>query len=171
MADGLAEPEADLGPLVSRARLELVKSQVESLVARGARLLLGGQRLEGPGFFYPPTALELSPARMREFDEEIFGPVVAVTPFASDQEALELANATRYGLAAYVYTRDLERAFWYAECLEAGGIGVNVNDVSELTMPFGGLKDSGIGRELGKYALDNYLVLKHVRFGVKGKRR
>ncbi len=165
IANGL-EPSAEMGPLVSAAYLERVHTQVEALQATGAKLLLGGQPLGGLGYFYPPTVLALSAEQMRSFDQEIFGPVVCVTPFQSDAEALELANGSSYGLAAYCYTQNLSRALWFATRLEAGGVGVNVNDVSELSKPFGGWKASGIGRELGAYALENYVALKHVRLGM-----
>ena len=99
--------------------------------------------------------------------EETFGPVAAVTRVASDDEAVELANATPYGLAAYVFGGDLDRCLRIAERLEAGGIGVNVNDVTELHAPFGGWKESGLGRELGPEGLDACLEAKHIRIALR----
>jgi acyl-CoA reductase-like NAD-dependent aldehyde dehydrogenase len=100
--------------------------------------------------------------------EETFGPVAAVATVRSEDEAVELANATPYGLAAYVFGNDLERCLRIATRLEAGGVGVNVNDVTELQAPFGGWKESGLGRELGPEGLESCLELKHIRIGLRG---
>ena len=103
---------------------------------------------------------------MRVMREETFGPVAPIMKFKTVDEAIQLANDTEYGLAAYIFTNDLKTAFRAAEGLEAGGIGVNVNNVVDLQAPFGGWKESGLGRELGHYGLDAYLETKHIRLGM-----
>lgn len=167
VADGLKVPDADMGPLISREAVSRMTEYVAEAVAQGARVLAGGVPLTngdyGKGHFFAPTVLVGVTEAMRCVREETFGPIAPILPFDHPYEALSRANATEYGLAAYVYTRDLERAMAAAQEIEAGGIGVNVNDVTELTMPFGGWKHSGIGRELGRYGLENYLQWKHVR--------
>lgn len=167
VADGLRVPDADLGPMISEAARQQVQEHVADALAKGARVLVGGGEPAGEeytrGFFYLPTVLvDVDPA-MRCMCEETFGPVAPITPFTTLDEALALANATEYGLAAYVYTRDLKTALDAAGRLESGGVGVNVNDITDLRMPFGGWKASGVGRELGRYGLESYLELKHIR--------
>jgi acyl-CoA reductase-like NAD-dependent aldehyde dehydrogenase len=170
VADGLAQPDADMGPLVNEAALSQVEAHVRDALGKGARLISGGEAIKDApfarGHFYKPTVLLDTTPEMLCMTEETFGPVAPIASFRRDDEVLHLANASRYGLAAYLYTRDLERAMRFAHEIEAGGVGINVNDVSELTMPFGGWKESGIGRELGRYGLENYLNWKHVRIGL-----
>jgi succinate-semialdehyde dehydrogenase / glutarate-semialdehyde dehydrogenase len=159
----------DYGPLFDSSTRERSVRHVEDAVARGAELVFGGRVPHGAdyehGWFYEPTVLAHATRQMLVMNEETFGPVAAITSVHSDEDAIALANATPYGLAAYVFGRDVERCLRIAERLEAGGVGVNVNDVTELQAPFGGWKESGLGRELGPEGLHSCLELKHVRIG------
>jgi acyl-CoA reductase-like NAD-dependent aldehyde dehydrogenase len=169
IGDGM-QPDAELGPMFSRAQRERTKEHVADAVENGADLLTGGKEPEGEayerGYFYRPTVLGNADHRMRVMKEETFGPVAPIMKFKTLDEAIALANDTEYGLAAYVFTNDLKTALRAAEGLEAGGIGVNVNNVVDLQSPFGGWKESGLGRELGRYGLDAYLETKHIRLGL-----
>ncbi len=118
------------------------------------------------GYFFRPTVLGRADHSMRVMREETFGPVAPIMKFKTVDEAISLANDTEFGLAAYIFTNDLKTALLAAEGLEAGGIGVNVNNVVDLQAPFGGWKQSGLGRELGHYGLDAYLETKHIRLGM-----
>lgn len=167
VADGLKVPDADMGPMISETARQHAREHVADAIAKGAQVLTGGREPEedeyARGFFYLPTALvDVDPA-MRCMSEETFGPVAPIARFSTLDEALAMANATEYGLAAYIYTRDLKTALDAAGRLESGGVGVNVNDITDLRMPFGGWKASGVGRELGRYGLESYLELKHIR--------
>jgi succinate-semialdehyde dehydrogenase/glutarate-semialdehyde dehydrogenase len=156
------EPGTDLGPLIDEAQRTKVHELVEDAVARGAQVLTGGRPPEGPGYFYPATVLgEVAPGS-RLLAEEIFGPVAPVVAFDSDEEALVAANATEFGLVAYVYTRELDRALRTAEALETGMIGLNQGIVSNPAAPFGGVKQSGFGREGGHEGIHEYLAVKYV---------
>ena len=160
------EPDTDVGPLIDEAQ----RGKVEELVAdardRGARALIGGERVAGPGFFFAPTVLAGVPDDARLLREEIFGPVAAIATFSSEAEALAAANRTEYGLVAYVYTRDLARAFRVCEGIETGMVGLNQGVVSNAAAPFGGVKQSGFGREGGFEGIGEYLETKYVAFGV-----
>jgi succinate-semialdehyde dehydrogenase/glutarate-semialdehyde dehydrogenase len=162
----------EYGPLFDGATRERADRHVRDAVARGAQLAAGGRAPDGGdydhGWFYQPTVLAGASPEMLVMNEETFGPVAAVARVRSDDEAVAVANATSYGLAAYVFGRDLERCLRIAERLEAGGVGVNVNDVTELQAPFGGWKESGFGRELGPEGLHACLELKHIRIGTHG---
>jgi succinate-semialdehyde dehydrogenase/glutarate-semialdehyde dehydrogenase len=125
-------------------------------------VLVGGERLDGAGYFYKPTVLSDVPAEARVLKEEIFGPVAPVRGFASEDEAIDAANATEYGLVAYVFTRDVNRAFRVIERLETGMIGFNQGMVSNAGAPFGGVKQSGFGREGGPEGMKEYLETKYV---------
>ena len=161
------DPGVEYGPMIDRAQVARTQEHVDDALGRGGALLWGGRAPEGEGFargsFYLPTVLRDVPDDARVMREETFGPVAPIVAFSSDDEAVARANATPYGLAAYVFGRDLARALAIAERLEFGGVGVNVNDVTELRAPFGGWKESGLGRELGPEGLDAYLEPKHVR--------
>lgn len=163
-------PETDLGPMFREELRQRTKEHIKDALEKGARLLYGGREPEGEeykkGFFFTPTVLVDVDHRMRIMREETFGPVMPIMVVRSLEEAVSLANDTRYGLAAYVFTKDLSRAIDLTERLEAGGVAVNVNDVTELQAPFGGWKQSGIGRELSRHALDGYLEYKHIRIGL-----
>jgi succinate-semialdehyde dehydrogenase/glutarate-semialdehyde dehydrogenase len=173
-ADGISEPDADMGPMINAAGLETVEQHVADAVERGASVLAGGQRPAGAsfarGYFYLPTVLTGVTRDMRVMREETFGPVAPIVPFDTLDEGIRMANDTPYGLAAYVYTSDLDRAFYAAKHLRAGGVGINVNDITDMRGPFGGMKMSGIGRELGQPGMDAYLETKHVRVRVREAR-
>jgi succinate-semialdehyde dehydrogenase/glutarate-semialdehyde dehydrogenase len=167
------DPSVEYGPLFDEATRERTSGHVHDARARGARVVTGGRVPPGPdyerGWFYEPTLIADASPEMLVMREETFGPVAAVSRIDSDAEAIERANATPYGLAAYVFGRDLERCLLIAERLEAGGVGVNINDVTELQAPFGGWKESGLGRELGPEGLAACLELKHIRIGLAGE--
>jgi succinate-semialdehyde dehydrogenase/glutarate-semialdehyde dehydrogenase len=151
-----------VGPLVDGAAVDKVSELVADAVDSGARVLTGAERIPGAGHFYRPTVLTDVPPTARVFDEEIFGPVAPVTTFATDEEAILLANDTEFGLVAYAFTRDLTRAVTVAERLETGMVGINQGIVSNPAAPFGGVKASGIGREGGFEGIGEYLETKYV---------
>ncbi|KGQ22501.1 NAD-dependent succinate-semialdehyde dehydrogenase [Thermus filiformis] len=162
VGDPLAE-ETDIGPLVNEAALRKVRAHVEDALARGASLVAGG---EAKGLFFLPTVLlDVKPESLL-FREETFGPVAPLTVFQGEEEALRYANAFPVGLAAYVFTRDLSRAFRVAEALEYGIVGVNDGVPSTPQAPFGGMKRSGLGREGGRWGLEEYLEVKYVSLGL-----
>ncbi len=162
------EPDVDVGPLIDEHQRAKVTQLVGDAVSRGARVLLGGEPLDGPGYFYAPTVLAKVPLDARAFSEEIFGPVAPIATFSSDEQALAAANRTEYGLVAYVYTRDLDRAFAVCEGLETGMVGLNQGVVSNAAAPFGGVKQSGFGREGGFEGIAEYLETKYVAVGAAG---
>jgi len=142
-----------------------VEAHVADAQAKGARIVTGGQRHSLGGTFFQPTVLADVTRDMLVAREETFGPVAPVFRFSTDQEAIEAANATEFGLAAYFYSRDVGRVFRIAESLEYGMVGVNTGIISNEVAPFGGVKQSGVGREGSKYGIDEYLVLKYVCIG------
>ena len=150
------------GPLVNRAAVEKVTALVTSAMAGGARALLGGAPSPGSGCFYPPTVLVDVPASAQILKEEIFGPVAVLVPFDTTDEAVTLANATDYGLVAYVYTQDLKRGLSVADRLESGMVAINRGLVSDPAAPFGGVKQSGIGREGAHEGLMAFLETKYI---------
>jgi succinate-semialdehyde dehydrogenase/glutarate-semialdehyde dehydrogenase len=156
------EDGVQVGPLVNADQRDKVDELVVDAVAQGGKVLTGGQRGDGPGYFYAPTVLADVPAQARVFDEEIFGPVAPITTFREDDEALRLANDTEYGLIAYAFTRDLARALRVSEALETGMVGINQGVVSNPAAPFGGVKASGYGREGGAEGIEEYLEVKYV---------
>jgi succinate-semialdehyde dehydrogenase/glutarate-semialdehyde dehydrogenase len=161
-AGEFAEPGVEIGPLIDEAALRHALDQVQDAVQRGARLLCGGRRLERRGFFFEPAVLADVPVEARCMSEEIFAPLAPVRAFDTEAEAVQLANATPHGLSAYVFTRDLGRMFRLAENLEAGMIGINDGLPTTSNAPFGGVKQSGWGRELGSEGLDAFLETKHL---------
>jgi succinate-semialdehyde dehydrogenase/glutarate-semialdehyde dehydrogenase len=160
-----AEEGVAVGPLIEPAAIEKVERHISDAVAHGARVLTGGARHALGGLFFQPTVLANVPADALIFQEETFGPVAPVIPFDTEEEALRLANATPYGLAAYFYSGDLARIFRVAERLEFGMVGVNESLISTEVAPFGGVKQSGLGREGSRYGLDDYLEIKYVCLG------
>ncbi len=160
------EDGVDVGPLIDEAQREKVAELVDDAVGRGASVLLGGASADGRGYFFEPTVLTDVPADARLLGEEIFGPVAPVATFNSEEEALAAANRTEYGLVAYVYTRDLARALRVCEGIETGMIGLNQGVVSNAAAPFGGVKQSGFGREGGFEGIGEYLETKYVAIGV-----
>jgi succinate-semialdehyde dehydrogenase/glutarate-semialdehyde dehydrogenase len=154
------------GPLIDANALAKVEAHVADAVAKGARVVTGGRRHERGGTFYTPTVLADVSAEMRVAREETFGPVAPVFRFRTDDEAIAAANAVEYGLAAYFYSRDVGRVMRIAESLEYGMVGVNTGIISNEVAPFGGVKQSGIGREGSKYGIDEYLVIKYVCLGL-----
>jgi succinate-semialdehyde dehydrogenase / glutarate-semialdehyde dehydrogenase len=156
------EADTDVGPLIDESQRGKVTELVGDAVTRGARVLIGGEREPGPGYFFAPTVLTDVPYDARLLREEIFGPVAPIATFSTETEALAAANRTEYGLVAYVYTRDLERAFRVAEGIETGMVGLNQGVVSNAAAPFGGVKQSGFGREGGFEGISEYLETKYV---------
>ncbi len=152
----------DVGPLITQKARDGVHELVQDAVSGGARALTGGTIPEGSGWFYAPTVLIDVPTRARVMNEEIFGPVAPISTFTSETEAVELANATEYGLVAYVYTNDNSRVIRMSEALEFGMVGINTGIVSNPAAPFGGMKHSGYGREGGFEGIEEYLETKYV---------
>jgi succinate-semialdehyde dehydrogenase/glutarate-semialdehyde dehydrogenase len=150
------------GPLVNLAALEKVERQIQEAVAQGAQLLCGGARHALGGTYFQPTVLSNASADMQICRAETFGPVAPVIRFQTEAEAIRLANDTEYGLAAYFYTRDLARAWRVAEALEYGMVGVNAGVISTEVAPFGGVKQSGLGREGGAEGIEAYLETKYL---------
>jgi len=165
VGDG-TEAGVNQGPLIDAAALVKVEAHVADAVAQGARVLTGGKRHAKGGTFFEPTVLaDVTPA-MRCAREETFGPVAPLFKFHDEAEVIALANATEYGLASYFYARDLGRVWRVAEALEYGMVGVNVGLVGNEAVPFGGIKQSGIGREGSKYGIEEYLETKYVCMGL-----
>jgi succinate-semialdehyde dehydrogenase / glutarate-semialdehyde dehydrogenase len=160
------EDGVDVGPLIDDKQREKVAELVADAARHGARVLTGGSAVEGPGYFYEPTVLVDVPRDARMLSEEIFGPVAPIVSFATDEEAIEAANRTEYGLVAYVFTSDLSRAIRVSEALETGMVGLNQGMVSNAAAPFGGVKASGFGREGGFEGIDEYLETKYVAMNV-----
>ena len=156
------EDGVEVGPLIDEDQRAKVAELVEDAVGKGADVLTGGAAVDGAGYFYQPTVLAAVPAEARILSEEVFGPVAPITTFTSDDEALRLANNSEFGLVAYVFTRDLDRALRVAEGLDSGMVGLNTGLVSNASAPFGGVKSSGFGREGGTEGIEEYLSLKYV---------
>ena len=156
------EPGIELGPLIDGKQRDKVAELVQDAVDRGAKPLTGGNAVDGPGYFYEATVLGDVDAGSRLLTEEIFGPVAPVVTFSSEEEAILAANASEYGLAAYVFTTDLKRALRVSEGLETGMIGLNQGIVSNPAAPFGGIKQSGFGREGGPEGINEYLATKYL---------
>jgi succinate-semialdehyde dehydrogenase/glutarate-semialdehyde dehydrogenase len=165
VGDG-TEDGVQVGPLITSKAREGVHDLVGDALSGGARALTGGTVPEGPGHFYPPTVLVDVPASARVFREEIFGPVAPVATFRDEDEAVDRANDTEYGLVAYVFTRDHARVVRVSEALEFGMVGINTGIVSNPAAPFGGVKHSGYGREGGFEGIEEYLETKYVGMAV-----
>jgi succinate-semialdehyde dehydrogenase / glutarate-semialdehyde dehydrogenase len=154
------ESTTDLGPLVSKEGLQKVKFHVQDAVSKGAKILTGGKSIKG--LYFEPTVLTNVDDDMQMMYEETFGPVAPIATFDTDEEAIQMANDTPYGLASYIYTNDLSRAFKVSEALEYGIVGVNDGIPSVAHAPFGGVKESGLGREGGHWGLEEYLEVKYI---------
>jgi succinate-semialdehyde dehydrogenase/glutarate-semialdehyde dehydrogenase len=165
---GLDGP-TDQGPLIDGSAIEKVREHVEDAVARGGRVIVGGATGESAGFFFPPTVIvDVAPDALL-CREETFGPVAGLVRFESEAEAIQLANDTTAGLASYLYTRDIDRSFRVAEALDFGMVGLNTGMVSTEVAPFGGIKESGWGREGSRYGVDDYLDIKLVCIAVDSR--
>jgi succinate-semialdehyde dehydrogenase/glutarate-semialdehyde dehydrogenase len=165
VGDGMAAGVTQ-GPLIDEAAVVKIEAHIADALVGGARLVCGGQRHAlGRTFFEPTLLADVTPA-MRVSQAESFGPLAPLLRFETETEAIELANATEYGLAAYVYSRDLSRIWRVAEALEYGMVGINSSAISSEAGPFGGIKQSGIGREGSKYGIEEYLELKYVSLGI-----
>lgn len=160
------DPDVKVGPLIDDGQRGIVADLVDDAKSRGAKVLTGGSRIDGAGYFFEPTVLADVPDDARLLEEEIFGPVAPIKGFKTDDEAIAAANQTEYGLVAYVFTQDINRAFKVIEGLETGMIGLNQGIVSNAGAPFGGVKQSGYGREGGPEGLEEYLETKYVALNV-----
>jgi succinate-semialdehyde dehydrogenase/glutarate-semialdehyde dehydrogenase len=156
------DEKTQVGPLVNEDTVAKVDDLVKGALDGGAEAVTGGRRPDGPGFYYPPTVLTGVAADAPILRQEIFGPVAPIVTFTGEAEAVRLANDTEYGLVAYVYTGDLARGMRVSEAIEAGMVGINRGLVSDPAAPFGGVKQSGIGREGGHDGLLEYLESKYI---------
>ncbi|MFJ6280510.1 NAD-dependent succinate-semialdehyde dehydrogenase [Arthrobacter subterraneus] len=156
------EDSSKLGPLIDGKSRDSVHSLVQDAVDDGAQVLTGGSPVDGPGYFYPATVLTDVAAKSRILQEEIFGPVAPIVTFSSEDDAVRLANNTEYGLVAYVFTRDLNRGLRMGERLDTGMLGLNAGVISNAAAPFGGVKQSGLGREGGYEGIEEYLYTQYV---------
>ncbi|HNZ91981.1 MAG TPA: aldehyde dehydrogenase family protein, partial [Acidovorax sp.] len=155
------------GPLIEEAALAKVQRHVDDAVAKGGQVVAGGKRLSalGSGQFFEPTVVAGATADMLCAREETFGPFAPVFQFKTEQEAIEAANATEFGLASYFYSRDMGRIFRVSEALEYGMVGINVGILATEHVPFGGVKQSGLGREGSHYGIDDYVEIKYLCLG------
>jgi succinate-semialdehyde dehydrogenase/glutarate-semialdehyde dehydrogenase len=156
------EEGVEVGPLIDDKQRSIVRDLVEDATSKGAKAIVGGHEVDGRGYFFEPTVLSDVPPDAQLLKDEIFGPVAPVASFESEQDAIDAANNTEYGLVAYVYTSDLKRALRVCEGLQTGMVGLNQGMVSNPAAPFGGVKQSGFGREGGKEGIEEYLETKYV---------
>ncbi|KHO17582.1 NAD-dependent succinate-semialdehyde dehydrogenase [Mycolicibacterium setense] len=156
------DPASTLGPLINSKQVSTVTELVSDAVSKGATVAVGGVAPGGPGNFYPATVLSDVPADARILKEEIFGPVAPIIGFETEDEGVAAANNTEYGLAAYVYTQSLDRALRVAEGIQSGMVGINRGVISDAAAPFGGIKESGFGREGGTEGIEEYLDTKYI---------
>lgn len=154
-------PDTQCGPMITTNAVEKIDRLVSEAKSRGARVTVGGVPLSGSGYYYPPTVLENVPADAALAHEEIFGPVAAVYRFETEEDAITLANDTEYGLAAYVYSRDIMRAMRVGRGIDTGMIGINRGLMSDPAAPFGGTKQSGLGREGGVTGILEFMEPKY----------
>jgi succinate-semialdehyde dehydrogenase / glutarate-semialdehyde dehydrogenase len=159
------EPGVTIGPLIDRNAIAKVEDHVADALGKGAKVMLGGKRHALGGLFFEPTILTEVTREMKVSREETFGPVAPLYRFKTDQEAVELANDTEFGLASYFYARDVGRVFRVAEAIETGMVGINVGILANEVVPFGGVKQSGLGREGSKYGVEEFLEVKLITIG------
>ncbi len=159
------EPGSAIGPLIEAKAVAKVQQLLDDALDQGATLLLGGKPHPAGPLFFEPTLLTGVTPQMQLFQQEIFGPVLAITSFSTEQQAIALANASDYGLAGYIYSQQLGQVFRLAQALQVGMLGVNEGIISNAAAPFGGIKQSGYGREGSRYGLDDYTQLKYVCLG------
>jgi succinate-semialdehyde dehydrogenase/glutarate-semialdehyde dehydrogenase len=164
IGDGF-NPGTKIGPLINDQAIIKVQEHVQDAVTQGARIEIGGKIHTLGGRFYEATILTNANKNMKLAQEETFGPVIAIFKFNTEQEVIELANNTEYGLAAYFFSNDIARVWRVSECLEVGIVGINTGLAGSAYMPFGGVKQSGIGREGAKYGIEEYLEIKSLSFG------
>lgn len=155
-------PDVQLGPLINQAAVEKVKRHISDAVTKGAQIILGGKEAPLGGLFFEPTILTEAKPNMLLAREETFGPVAALFRFHTEEEAILLANDTEYGLASYFYSKQIDRIWRVAEALECGMVGINAGIISSEVAPFGGIKQSGMGREGSKYGIDPYIEIKYL---------
>ena len=160
-----ADDGVSVGPLIDDKAANTVCEFIEDAVSKGANVVVGGGRSELGGSFVEPTILTNVSRDMRVFSEEIFGPVAPIFSFETEEDVVEMANDTEFGLAAYFYSRDIGRVWRVAEQLEYGIVGVNEGIISNEMAPFGGVKESGSGREGSKYGMDDYMDIKYICMG------
>jgi len=156
------DPASQVGPLIDDSAREDVHALVRAAIDAGAVALVGGAHVDGPGYFYQPTVLADVPNNAEILNQEIFGPVAPVTTFSTEQDAIQLANASEYGLAAYLYSRDFNRLLRVAEQIEFGMVGFNAGIISNAAAPFGGVKQSGLGREGGSEGIAEYTTTQYI---------
>jgi succinate-semialdehyde dehydrogenase/glutarate-semialdehyde dehydrogenase len=159
------EPGVLQGPLIDKAAVEKIEEHIQDAVSKGARVLTGGKRHSLGGTFFEPTVLANVPADAEVAREETFGPLAPLFRFETDEEAIRLANDTEFGLASYFYSRDIGRIWRVAEGIESGMVGINTGMVSTEVAPFGGVKQSGLGREGSHYGIDEFVEVKYLCFG------
>jgi succinate-semialdehyde dehydrogenase/glutarate-semialdehyde dehydrogenase len=159
------EPGVMIGPLIDEQGLKKVETHVADAVGKGARVVLGGKRHERGGLFFQPTVLTGVTPQMLVSHEETFGPVAPLIRFKTEREVIDLANDSEFGLSGYFYSRDIGRIFRVAEQMETGIVGANVGIISTEVAPFGGVKQSGLGREGSKYGIEEYLEVKYILLG------
>jgi len=165
-----AEPDTDMGPVIDARQQARIVDYIDGAVAEGATVALGGHALPGPGFWIEPTILTGVRNDMRIAQEEVFGPVLVVIPYGDDDEAVAIANDSEYGLAASIWSTDNSRALELAQRIETGSVWINDAHQINCQVPFGGYKQSGVGRELGPDALDAYTEVKTVHLDLSGGR-
>jgi succinate-semialdehyde dehydrogenase/glutarate-semialdehyde dehydrogenase len=164
VGDGL-KTDVQQGPLIDEAAVQKVEEHIHDAVTKGARIVLGGKRHELGGTFFQPTILCDVTSQMLVAREETFGPVAPIFRFETDNEAVQMANDTEFGLASYFYTRDMGRVWRVAEALEYGMVGINTGLISTEIAPFGGVKESGIGREGSRYGIEEFVEVKYLCMG------
>jgi succinate-semialdehyde dehydrogenase / glutarate-semialdehyde dehydrogenase len=159
------EERTSQGPLVNRAAVDKVTEHVKDALSKGARIEIGGHIPDSAGFFHQPTVLSGVTPNMIVSNEETFGPLAPVIEFETEDQAIALANNTEFGLAGYFFSRDVGRVFRVAQKLQVGMVGVNTGKISAAEVPFGGVKESGYGKEGSLYGLEEYQVIKSVTIG------